>query len=286
LSNGILQHSTYVAEYAEGSAAFGSPHPAPNLDGWPNPNGGWPNVNTTRLAENNMKVTADGSVCVIGTGRRTITTTNAYQKMVKPCCGGLSTWNEFVRIYTANLSVPKYSSLVVGAWDTLTQVGGGNTNLFGVFKTADGVIAVGSHQEDANNPGLAKGNDIPVTNVPAWGENSPMGQSAILVHYAASEIADANDSPVVNTSGFFENHSPIDVRLYPNPTNGQLTIFSPAHAKEKLTVVVRNSWGQETQRQNVYFSNRIDMTLEGPSGLYFLEINNGKDKLFFKVIKE
>jgi hypothetical protein len=235
-----------------------------------------------------MKVTADGSVCTIGAGRRTLTTANAYQKMPNPLTGGggHSSWNSFVRIYKPDFSVPKYSSLVVGAWDTLTQVGGGNTNLYGVFKTADGVIAVGRHEEDSNNPGVAKGNDIPVTNVPTWGENSPMGQSAILVHYVSPEIADPNDSPVTSTSGFFTNYSQVEVSLYPNPTNGQLTILSPAYSKEKITVVVRNIWGQETQRLNTYFSDRIDLTLEGPSGLYFLEIIKGKNMSILKVSKK
>ncbi|MEM7037901.1 MAG: hypothetical protein AAF570_13040, partial [Bacteroidota bacterium] len=222
LTDGTLQHSTYVAEYAEGTGGFGAAHPDPLMDGWPDPNGGWPNVNTTRLACNNIKVTANGSVCVLGTGRRTITTANAYQKMVKPGNGGLSSWNEFVRVYAPDLGRPDYSSLVVGAWDTLTQAGGGNTELFGVFKTRDGVIAVGRHEEDGNNPGTSAGNDIPVTNVPAWGAIAPGGESAILVHYTAPEIVNSDDSPVVNdTVTAIATPAQIsDVVLFPNPNLG------------------------------------------------------------------
>ena len=126
-----------------------------------------------------------------------ITTRNAYQKMVKPANGGLSSWNQFVRVYREDLGVPLYSSLVVGQWDTLTQQGGGNTNLYGLFKVADGVVAVGRHQEDSGNPGNSKGNNIPVTQVPAWGDSVPRGQSAILVRYTASNITNPNDDPVV-----------------------------------------------------------------------------------------
>jgi hypothetical protein len=285
LSSGTLQHSTYVAEYAEGSGSFGPPHPDPNLDGWPNPNGGWPNLNTTRLAENNMKVTADGSVCIIGTGRRTITTANAYQKMVKPCCGGLSTWNEFVRVYKDDLSVPKYSSLVVGAWDTLTQTGGGNTNLYGVFKTADGVIVVGNHEEELNNPGIAKGNDIPVVNVPSWGNSTPMGQSAILVHYSSPQITDPNDSPIIGTTGNTEFSSVFDVVLYPNPTRGQLTISSQKFSNEPITVIIRNVLGQETQSLDHLNPTHDNIELKGNPGIYFLEISQGKSKAVLKVVK-
>lgn len=108
LDNGILTNSTYMAEFAEGTGSLGTPHTDPNLDGWPDPNKGWPDVNTTRMAKNNMKVSSNGDVCVIATGRRTITTANAYQKMVKPNNGGLSAWNSFVRVYDSQFHVPKY----------------------------------------------------------------------------------------------------------------------------------------------------------------------------------
>lgn len=223
LDDGTLFHSTYVAEYAEGTGSFGAAHPDPNLDGWPNPNGGWPNVNTTRLAVNNLKVTMDGSVCVLGKGRRTITTQNAYQKMVKPGNGGLSSWNSFVRVYSPDLHHPLYSSLVVGAWDTLTQQGGDNTELYGIFKTSQGVVAVGMHKEDGNNPGQPKGNDIPTTNVPAWGAAAPSGQSAVLVYYPADSLLNPADDPTVLASANAAA-APLQVQLYPNPNKGTFRV--------------------------------------------------------------
>ncbi|MEO6039165.1 MAG: hypothetical protein ABIQ93_12200, partial [Saprospiraceae bacterium] len=161
LADGRLQHSTFVGEYAEGTGGLGTPHPDPNLDGWPNPNAGWPNLNTTKLRPNALETTADGSVLVLGVGRRTITTANAYQKMVKPGTGGLSCWNSFTRVYAPDLSLPRYSSLVVGVWDTTNQTGGDNTELFGAVKTATGLVAVGRQKADAGT-GLPVGNPLPV----------------------------------------------------------------------------------------------------------------------------
>lgn len=159
-----------MAELAEGTGSLGTPHADPNLDGWPDPNTGWPNVNTTKMAKNNMKVSSNGDVCVLAVGRRTITTANAYQKMVKPNNGGFSAWNSFVRVYDSQFHVPKYSSLVVGVWDTLTQAGGGNTDLYGVYKTSQGVICVG--RQTADTSGTPNGNNIPVSNVTPWGKRS------------------------------------------------------------------------------------------------------------------
>lgn len=196
LPNGILQHSTYVAEYAEGTGSLGAPHPNPNLANWPNPNSGWPNVNTTRLARNSVRTTANGSVCIAASGRRTITTANAYQKMVLPANGGLSCWNNFVRIYTPDLSTPLYSSLIVGTWDTLTQAGGGNTDIYGIWKTENGIVAVG--RQTKTTGGLPNGNPIPVTNIPAWGSSTPAGESAIFAYYPATNLQNPADGYSAN----------------------------------------------------------------------------------------
>ncbi len=198
LNDGTLTNSTFMGEYAEGTGSFGTPHADPNLDGWADPNTGWPDVNTTRIARNNMKVSSSGDVCVIAVGRRTITTSNAFQKMVKPDFGGLSAWNSFVRVYDSQFHVPKYSSLVVGVWDTLTQAGGGNTELFGIYKTSLGVICVGRQTADTN--GIANGNNIPLANVLPWGSSSPLNESAILVYYQAGNLVNIDDSILTEIS--------------------------------------------------------------------------------------
>ncbi|WP_338792618.1 PA14 domain-containing protein [Bernardetia sp. MNP-M8] len=192
LNNGTLTNSTYMAELAEGTGSLGTPHPDPNLDGWSNPNSGWPNVNTTRMAKNSLKVSSNGDVCVLGVGRRTITTANAYQKMLKPS-QGKSAWNNFVRVYDSQFSVPKYSSLVVGEWNPTTEAGGGNTDLYGVYKTSDGVICVGRQTAASNGNGTPNGNPIPVTNVTPWGNSTPQNESAILVYYKAANLYNPND---------------------------------------------------------------------------------------------
>ncbi|MFZ1688242.1 MAG: hypothetical protein WAU70_12505 [Flavobacteriales bacterium] len=219
LADGTLMHSTYAAELAEGTGSLGTPHADPNLDGWPDPNTGWPNVNTTYLGKNMLKVTADGSVLVLGKGRRTITTANAYQKMVKPANGGLSCWNDFARVYTDDLSTLKYSSLLVGQWDTLTQAGGDNVRLNGSFKTAFGVIAVGKH--------TGTGNELPVSNVPGWGNTNFNGESAVMAYLQATNLYDPNDSPMDFSTGTAMRSSDAGLSLWPNPSGGQVQIQLP-----------------------------------------------------------
>jgi hypothetical protein len=274
LDDGTLMHSTYVAEYAEGTGSFGDPHPDPNLDGWPNPNDGWPDVNTTRLAKNNLKVTSSGDVVVAGVGRRTITTANAYQRMVLPYYSGLSAWNSFVRQYTDDLQVPKYSSLVVGAWDTLTQAGGGNTELYGVYKTVDGIVAVGRHTADATS-GLANGNAIPLANVPTWGSNTPANESAILVYYTAQNMINNGDGfvPFAVTEPSEKIWS-----VYPNPAIDALTVRCSAGA----TLTLRNALGQLIERSNSAGTQTTISIEHLPAGVYTVEVD-GSAKRWVKA---
>ena len=217
ITDGIISNSTYMAEFAEG-ATLGTALTAPNMDSWPNPNAGWANVNTTRMAKNALKVSSNGDVCVLAVGRRTITTANAYQKMIKPA-DGVSSWNEFVRVYDSNFTAPKYSSLIGGTWDPVTGVGADNTDLFGVCKTSEGVVVVGRHVAGTTN--IASGNSIPVANTLPWGNAIPDNESAILVYYKAANLANPNDVSLASND-FVTNE--IDFKIYPNPANNLINI--------------------------------------------------------------
>ena len=222
LNDGMLTNSTYMAELSEGTTSLGNPHPDPNLDGWPNPNGGWPNLTTTRIAKNCLKVSSNGDVCVLGVGRRTITTANAYQKMVKPNHGGFSSWNSFVRVYDSQFHAPKYSSLIVGVWDTITQVGGDNTEMFGICKTNQGVICVG--KQKANTSGVPKGNNIPVINVTPWGNSIPQNESAVLVYYKAANLINNLDSTTTGINQSIQVIPRDNILLFPNPAQKRIYI--------------------------------------------------------------
>lgn len=282
LEDGVLTNSTYMAELAEGTGSLGSPHPDPNLDGWPNPNTGWPDVNTTRIAKNNLKVSSNGDVCVLAVGRRTITTANAYQKMVKPYYSGLSCWNSFVRVYDTDFQVPKYSSLVVGAWDTLTQAGGSNTDLYGVYKTALGVVCVG--RQNADTDGVAIGNNIPVTNVLPWGQSMPGNESAILVYYQADNLYNQADdiTKVVNATATLSNNN--DISVFPNPTSGLCYInFAKTDLHTQLWhYEVTDLLGNRLLQGNLSEAS-VDISSLS-DGLYILQLYNKKEHYATKIM--
>ncbi len=80
--------------------------------------------------------------------------------------------------------------MVVGVWDTITQAGGDNIELFGVYKTGLGVICVG-RQKAVN--GVPSGNNLPTINVLPWGKNIPQNKSGVLVYYQANNLINPED---------------------------------------------------------------------------------------------
>jgi hypothetical protein len=245
------------------------------MDNWPNPNAGWPELNTTRLIRNTIKTTSDGSILILGTGRRTMTTQNAYQKMPRPNEGGQSRWNDFVRLYSPTLENPLYSSIVVGGWDTLDANYPKNVSLHNSFKTAKGILVVGQH--------TGEDGELISSEVPDWASNQSNGQSAIIGYFEAAEIENANDSPIVdNPSTSIANISKESFRfdIIPNPNDGHFELISNVPIQN---VSIFNVFGQ-----NVWSGNKAEMALQHlQSGIYFLlaESLNGEKYLQKMIIK-
>ncbi len=253
LSDGTFFKSTYFAEYAEGASGLGTAHPDPNLDGFPNPNNGWAELNTTRSVPNTAKVTSKGQVVVLARARRTITTTNAFQKMPLPSTGLFSCWNNFVRVYKEDLTAPVYSSLLVGDWNKTTQVGGDNVNLRGVVKTAKGLLVVGYH--------TGAGAEMPTANIPTWGKSTMnTGVNTAVLAYFKTALLDETNSTLATSDPM--NYS--EIKVYPNPSSsGEFFVMLPKEmqgenlkyrvytldarlVKEGVLSAIPNVWVKET----------------------------------------
>ncbi len=178
LADGTLLQSTYIGEYAEGMAIRDDSqrYPDPHYDGWLNHDLGMADLATTRLGAH-LRVDNQGRIYVVGYGRRVLTTADAFQKMLKPE-QGLSSWAQFVRVYSPDLTRIVYSSLLTGQWDKKTGMGGDNTHLLGLWPVEGGVMLAGLQEVD--DQGILKGRSIPTQNVPAWGRDQPAGEEAIL----------------------------------------------------------------------------------------------------------
>ena len=207
LDKGTLWAASYVAEMSDTAQGAGAASADPLLDGWPDPNAGWPTLNTTRWRS--LSVDGRGRVLVTATGRRVLTTSNAFQKM--PRLGqGVSQWSDFVRVYKTDLSGIEYSSLLASPWDLKTGEGGGSVSLNSAVLVPGGIAVVGVHgaytldhvnkslarvakfkvtsTPEAPEPqaldlgilGQARGAAVPVADAPAWGNDKPDGESGVI----------------------------------------------------------------------------------------------------------
>lgn len=211
LADGRILAATYIAEYVEGPTNFGPPHPDPHLGGWPNPNAGWPNLNTTRCGADNgyageIEIGPGGEPVVMCTGRRPITTVDAFQPMPRPNATPYlaGSWSQFVRVYSPGLDRVLYSTLLNGQWDTQTGEGGDNIRLGGMSIAPEGVLLVGRHRNQSGTTSHA-GRAMPVTGVPVWAAAAPRGQSAVVARFSGSRLWGAPELPPPSTSALWSN---------------------------------------------------------------------------------
>lgn len=173
---------TYLAEYADGTKHGRDPFSEPNLKHWPAFTSGWPDLNTTRMAPGSLVVDPDGSIGLCATGRRVVTTRNAFLEMPSPqeFPESKGQWSDFVRVYRNDLSGVKYSSLLKGPWDWTTGTGGSDVSLRACIPVPSGVIVVGTCPE--NGEGKASGDPMPVRNVPTWGNSQRAGRTGVIAY--------------------------------------------------------------------------------------------------------
>ena len=180
LRDGTMLAATYLAEFAEGAKHGKTRFSDPLLSDWPRFDSGWPDLNTTR-ARRALWLGPDGQLGILATGRRVLTTANAFQKMPSPLThpDQKGTWSDFIRIYSPMLDTIRYSSLITGSWDPSTGSGGGNVTLESMAATPGGLLVVGYSHVDKKS-GDPAGADLPVRNAPAWVSRQRSGEEAVI----------------------------------------------------------------------------------------------------------
>ena len=88
-----------------------------------------------------------------------------------------------------------------------------------------------------------------------------------------------------STTGISENNLRHSITLFPNPTEGKITISTNSTSGIDA-VIIRDILGKEVFVKNFSSAKQIEFTLEGANGLYFAEIISGNNKSYAKVIKE
>lgn len=106
-------------------------------------------------------------------------------------------------------------------------------------------------------------------------------------------ISDFNGSDVRGLSKFIQNTNSIEdlqvyngLILYPNPNKGSFNIEFDG-IQEAVTVNIRTLSGKLVETNSFIGTNRIELTIEGASGVYFVElIDNHMHKSVMRVAKK
>jgi hypothetical protein len=94
---------------------------------------------------------------------------------------------------------------------------------------------------------------------------------------------DTSNCVAIQTIGMQELFAK-NVKVFPNPTSGNITV-SNENISENLRIRIINSVGQLVYSAEVLNKSLIDLTIEGPNGIYFLEISTATDATLIKVVK-
>ncbi len=138
--------------------------------------------------------------------------------------------------------------------------------------------------EYANNVTLAvDGNNYePGTNWVYWDANGWATAESLSASFAVNYVLRANFNPV-NTSSIVETEM-IDANVYPNPTNGNVTV-ELAKAVNNASVIVYSVDGVLVS-SDVVSGTSFNVNLEGLNkGMYIIELNNGSSKGIYRVTK-
>ncbi len=75
-----------------------------------------------------------------------------------------------------------------------------------------------------------------------------------------------------------------NIKLYPNPTNGEVNI-ELNNEYRNISLVVRNSIGQELFKSSYRQTNKINIHIEGDPGFYILELKSDNNTMSMKITK-
>lgn len=82
-----------------------------------------------------------------------------------------------------------------------------------------------------------------------------------------------------------EENNLFNLSLYPNPTNGVITIVL-GEVKQDVNTTLTNGLGQVILTENYTSTNFINLDINAPKGIYFLQLESNGEVITKKIIKE
>jgi hypothetical protein len=103
-------------------------------------------------------------------------------------------------------------------------------------------------------------------------------------HHGGGDMWVVKLSPFVAV-GVNETNQFRTIKTYPNPTNGIVSI-DLGEVKKDIKATLTNSLGQVILTKNYTSTNFIDLDIDAPKGIYFLQLESNREVITKKIIKE
>lgn len=147
-------------------------------------------------------------------------------------------------------------------------------------------IQAGSTIEDRGN-GIAIDENCNIYTTGYYELTAAFGSSTITAEGRKDIfVAKIPSACIYNNVGISDNKPFEQIRYYPNPSSGNVTIELGMFV-EDVTVQVHNIIGQTLQTHKYQSANKMDISIDGANGIYFVHLITKKgESMVLKVIKE
>jgi len=203
-----------------------------------------------------------------------------------------------VRIYSWNGSV-----WLQKGFDIYGEAAGDRAGWF-VYMPDANTVAIGAPNNDGN------GTDAGQVRIYSWSGNAWVQQGLDIDGEVANDFsgmslsmpdantiaigAPRNDGTGSNAGhvrvysgivGIEQNDFGNSLAIYPNPTHGNLSL-DLENTYTNVVVIVRNELGQEVYNYTFGTTSKLEFTIPGEAGIYFVELNADNKRAMLKAIKK
>jgi hypothetical protein len=96
---------------------------------------------------------------------------------------------------------------------------------------------------------------------------------------------DTSACTAITTVGIIENSFGDELVVYPNPTNGGLSI-NLGSSCENAQVIITDISGKLIESKNIIQTQVINLSIQEPAGIYFVSVQSDDRKVIIRLIKE
>jgi hypothetical protein len=114
---------------------------------------------------------------------------------------------------------------------------------------------------------------------------TPSSNGNYAVELTENGCVDTTACVSISTVGIVENSFGDELEVYPNPTNGGLSI-NLGSSYENAQVIITDISGKLIESKNIIQTEVINLSIQEPAGIYLVSVQSDERKVIIRLIKE